>query len=141
MAIRFSKSDSAVTLKLSVTAKEPLDDKMWYKTAQVVARALMMVRNVNFTYRENKSMALPGFMPTIGKAFGQRGGDILSPGLDFAFGFTDEDYIAKARENNWLLHVDSVATPATTSSTRDLQLKMTLEPARDLKIDLNASRT
>ncbi len=136
-----NKSDSAVTLKLSVTAKEPLDDKMWYKTAQVVARALMMVRNVNFTYRENKSMALPGFMPTIGKAFGQRGGDILSPGLDFAFGFTDEDYIAKARENNWLLHVDNVATPATTSSTRDLQLKMTLEPARDLKIDLNASRT
>ena len=34
---------------------------------------------------------------------------------------------------------DSVATPATTNGTRDLQLKMTLEPARDFKIDLNAS--
>ena len=137
----FNKLDSAVTIKLSVTPKQPLDDKGWYKTAQVVARALMMVRNINVTYRNQRSMALPGFMPTIGKAFGQRGGDILSPGLDFAFGFNDESYIEKARENGWLLHADSVATPATTSLTEDLQLKMTLEPARDFKIDLNASRT
>ena len=137
----FNKADSAVTLKLSVTPKEPLDDKAWYKTAQVIARGLMMVRNVSFTYRNTRGMSLPGFMPTIGKAFGQRGGDIMSPGLDFAFGLTDEDYISKARENNWLLMNDNVATPATTNLTRDLQLKMTLEPARDLKIDLNASRT
>ena len=34
-----------------------------------------------------------------------------------------------------------MATPATTSITKDLQLKMTLEPARDFKIDLNASHT
>ena len=136
-----NKTDSAVTLKISVTPKQPLDDKAWYKTAQVIARGLMMVRNINFTYRDQRAMSLPGFMPTIGSAFGQRRGDILSPGLDFAFGFTDEDYIEKARRNNWLLCVDNVATPSTTNATKDLQLKMTLEPARDFKIDLNASRT
>ena len=95
----FNKLDSAVTIKLSVTPKQPLDEKAWYKTAQVFARVLMMVRNINFTYRNQRQMALPGFMPTIGKAFGQRGGDIMSPGLDFAFGFNDESYIEKAREN------------------------------------------
>lgn len=36
---------------------------------------------------------------------------------------------------------DSVATPASTGLTEDLQLRMTLEPVKDLKIDLNASRT
>ena len=137
----FNKLDSAVTYKLTVTAKEPLDDKLWYKSAQYAARFLMMVRNINFTYRNQYAMSLPGFMPTIGKAFGQRGGDIMSPGLDFAFGFIDDDYIQKARDNDWLLHSDSVATPAATNLTQDLQLKMTLEPVRDLKIDLNASRT
>ena len=136
-----NKLDSAVTMKLSITPKAPLDDKMWYKTAQVVARGLMMVRNINFSYRDQRNMSLPGFMPTVGKAFGQRRGDILSPGLDFAFGLTDEDFIGKARENGWLLMNENVATPATTSLTRDLQLKMTLEPARDFKIDLNASRS
>ncbi len=136
-----NKLDTAVTYKLTVTAKEPLDDKLWYKSAQYAARFLMMVRNVNFTYRNQYAMTLPGFMPTIGKAFGQRGGDVMSPGLDFAFGFIGDDYIQKARDNNWLLYADSVATPAATNLTEDLQLKMTLEPVRDLKIDLNASRT
>ncbi len=136
-----NKADSAVTMKLSVTPKEPLDDKAWYKTAQVIARGLMMVRNVSFTYRNNRGLSLPGYMPSIGKAFGQRGGDIMSPGLDFAFGLTGDDFIGKARENNWLLMNDNVATPATTKLLRELQLKMTLEPARDLKIDLNAHRS
>ena len=87
-------------------------------------------------------MSLPGFMPTIGDAFGQtRGAGVLSPGLDFAFGLTGDSYINKARENNWLLQNDSVATPATTNKTEDLQIRMTLEPIRNLKIDLNASRT
>ena len=137
----FNKLDTAVTFKITVTAKEPLDDKLWYKSAQYAARFLMMVRNVSFTYRNQYAMSLPGFMPTVGRAFGQRGGDIMSPGLDFAFGFIGDDYIQKARTNGWLLNNDSVATPASTNLTQDLQLKMTLEPMRDLKIDLNASRT
>lgn len=36
---------------------------------------------------------------------------------------------------------DTIATPAASSTTNDLQLRMTLEPVRNLKIDLNASRT
>ena len=137
----FNNTDSVLTIKITVTPKAPLDDKTWYKTAQVIARGLMMVRAINFTYRNQRNMSIPGFMPMIGDAFGQRRGDVLSPGLDFAFGFNGDDYVEKARENGWLLISDSVATPASTSLTRDLQLKMTLEPARDLKIDLNASRT
>ncbi len=135
-----NKSDSAVTLKLTVSPKQPLEEKSWYKTAQVVARALMMVRNVSISYRNQRAMSLPGFLPNIGATFGQHRGDILSPGLDFAFGLNDESYIDKARDNGWLLNSDRI-TSAATNFTRDLQLKMTLEPARDLKIDLNASHT
>ena len=138
----YNKADSAVRMKLTVTPKEPLENKGWYKTAQFVARALMMVRNASVSYRNQYAMALPGFMPTVGKAFGQRrGAGAMSPGLDFAFGLIDDDYIGKARNNNWLLVNDSVATPATTNKTEDLQLRVTLEPFRDFKIDLTASRT
>ena len=136
-----NKVDSAMKLKVSVTAKEPLDEKAWYKTAQVVARALMMIRTVNVSYRDQYAMSLPGFMPTIGNMFGQKRGDLLSPGLDFAFGMIDDDYINRAAENNWLLHSEDVSTPAATNGTQDLQLRMTLEPVRNLKIDLNATRT
>lgn len=136
-----SKVDSTTTLKLTVTPKAPLDENVWYKTAQCVARGLMLVRNVSFSYRNQYSMYLPGFMPNVGDVFGQRSGGTMAPGLDFAFGFVDDSYIEKSAERGWLLMNDSVATPATTSLTEDLQLRMTLEPVKNLKIDLNASRT
>ena len=136
-----SKVDTATALKLTVTAKPPVDETKWYKAAQCVARGLMLVRNVSFSYRNQYSMYLPGFMPEIGDVFGQRSGGVMSPGLDFAFGFVDDGYVNKAADRGWLLMNDSVATPATSSLTEDLQLRMTLEPVKNLKIDVNASRT
>ena len=136
-----SKVDSAQKIKISVLAKEPLEEKNWYKTWQTVARLAMMVRNVSFNYRSSYQLTLPGFTPSIGDAFGQKKVGSMAPGLDFAFGLVDDDYIGKARENDWLLRNDSVATPATTSKTDNLQLRMTLEPVKDLKIDLSAVRT
>ncbi len=136
-----SKVDSAKKIKISVLAKEPLEEKSWYKTWQTVARLAMMVRNVSFNYRSSYQLTLPGFTPCIGDAFGQKKVGSMAPGLDFAFGLVDDDYIGKARENDWLLRNDSVATPATTSKTDNLQLRMTLEPVKDLKIDLSAVRT
>ncbi len=138
-----NKADSAVTMKVSVLALEPLENKTWYKVAQSAARVLMMVRNIGITYRNQYSMVLPGFTPTIGDVFGQRTGGVMKPGLDFAFGLIDDSYIDKATRNGWLLNSesDSIANPATTNSSQDLQIKMTLEPIRNLKIDLHMSHT
>lgn len=129
-------------VKVTVTPKEPLENKGWYRTMQSVARVMMMVRSVGISYRNQYSMSLPGFMPMIGDAFGQtRSVGAMSPGLDFAFGMIGDSYIDKARDNGWLLMNDSVATPATTNKTEDLQIRATLEPIKNLKIDLNANRT
>ena len=135
------KNLDSVQIKLSVTPKEPLDKQWWYSPAQHLARLMMMVRNVSVSYRNQYSMSLPGFMPNVGDAFGQRTGSVLAPGLDFAFGLMGDSYVEKSYNNGWLLTSDSVATPATTNASEDLQVRMTLEPIRDLKIDLNASRT
>ena len=137
-----NKVDSALKLKITVMPKEPLDNKKWYRTMQAVARGLMLVRSASFSYTNQYSMSLPGFMPSVGDAFGQkRNTGALAPGLDFAFGLTGDSYVDRAREHGWLLVNDSVATPATTNKTEDLQLRVTLEPVRNLKIDLNAART
>ena len=136
-----SKVDTATTVKITVTSRPSIEDKGWYKTAQCVARVLMMVRTVNISYRNHYAMSVPGFLPNVGDIFGQRRGDIMSPGLDFAFGLIGDSYLNKAADNGWLLMNDSVATPATTNQNVDLQIRTTLEPVRNLKIDLNASRT
>ena len=135
------KGVDSTTIKLTVVAKPPLDNEGWYKTAQSAARLLMMVRSIGINYRNQYAMSVPGFLPEIGDAFGQRTGGVMAPGLAFAFGMTGDSFIDKAIDNKWLLMADSISTPATTNQTVDLQLRATLEPIRDLKIDLNASRT
>ena len=138
--IRIKNLDT-IQVMLSITPKKPSDNQWWYKPAQSAARVLMMLRSVSVSYRNQYAMSIPGFLPNIGDAFGQRTGSVMAPGLGFAFGLVDDSYLDKALNNGWLLVNDNVATPATTNLTTDLQLKATLEPIRDLKIDLNASRT
>ena len=129
-------------IRLNVVALPKLEEEKWYSWAQMGARFLMMFRNASISYRNTYNLALPGFMTEIGDMLGQshRGG-IYSPGIDFGLGLVGDNFIEKAKRNNWLLCSDSVATPATTARTEDLQVKVAIEPFTDLKIDLNMSRT
>ena len=128
--------------KDSVKVKRDIETEWWYKPAQSVARLLMMVRSVNISYRTQYSMLLPGFMPNVGDMLGQnKSGGALAPGLDFAFGLMGDGYIDKAMDRGWMLNNDNVSTPANINMSKDLQIKAVLEPIRDLKIDLTASRT
>lgn len=150
MAIRYKVIDAnkieiltrdTAFIKLTVTPRRRTEDQTWYKVLQYTTRGLMMVRSVSVSYQNRYNMSIPGFLPRVGDYFGQRSSGGLQPGLDFAFGLTGEDYVRKAAERGWLLMADSIITPASTNLTEDLQIRATLEPVRDLKIDLNASRT
>ncbi len=133
----------SMKVRINVTAKEPLEENKFYTMGQAVARFAMMVRNVSLSYRNTYNLSLPGFLPEVGDMLGQRSvfGGGFTPGLDFGFGLVGDGYLDRAKRHGWLLCADSVATPATTATTEDLQLKASLEPFTDLKIDLNASRT
>ena len=141
--IRIVKTPVDTTsVRLNVVALPKASEQKWYGLAQTAARFLMMVRNVSVTYRNTYNLSVPGFLPEVGDMLGQRKmGGMFTPGLDFAFGFVDDGYLDKAKGRGWLLGSDSVATPATIAKTEDVQVKMTLEPFTDLKIDLNMSRT
>ena len=130
------------TVRLNVVALPKASEQKWYGIAQTAARFLMMVRNVSVSYRNTYNLSVPGFLPDVGDMLGQRRmGGLFAPGVDFAFGFVDDSYLDKAKSRGWLLGSDSVATPATIAQTEDVQVKMTLEPFTDLKIDLNMSHT
>lgn len=106
---------------------------------EIGLRELMMIRNISFTYKNDYSMSLPGFMP-VSRLLGQNStNSVLAPGLDFAFGLTDGDYLYKAISNGWLLTGDSIAHTVAWTGAQDLQVKMTIEPFRDIKIDASAS--
>ena len=132
----------SMKIRVNVVAKPKLEDEKWYTMAQAMARFAMMVRNVSVSYRNTYNLTLPGFMPNVGSMLGQsRSGGIFQPGLKYAFGLVGDSYIDEAKRHGWLLCTESVATPATTSGTEDLQIKASLEPFTDLKIDVSMSRT
>lgn len=140
-SLRIDTQDTA-RIKLTVIPGPDPEDGWWYKFGQHATRIAMSVRNFSFTYKNTYAMTLPGFRPEVGDMFGQKKhGGFLAPGMDFAFGFTGDDYIDRALQNDWLICNDSVVSPASSNALEDLQLRISLEPIRDLKIDLTANRT
>ena len=137
------KNLDSVSIKVTITAKQKDNERgKFAKAMQYPTRVLMMVRSASFNYTNAYAMNLPGFMPNAGDIFGQnKVNGLYAPGLDFAFGLTGDSYLDKAQRQDWLLRSDSIASMATSTAAEDLQARMTLEPFKDFKIDLNASWT
>lgn len=126
------------------TVVEILKEKnsFWDEVAEYAARGAMSLRNATIRWRDTRSMSVPLFSPNIGNAFGQSGSyGPLAPGLDFAFGFVDESYIEKAKDRGWLMLNDGQTTPAVYSHTNELNIELTVEPVKGLKIQLTGNRT
>lgn len=112
----------------------------WSEAAQYSTRFLMMARNVSARYREVNSMTLPLFRPGIGDGFGQtQAYGPMAPGLDFAFGFTDESYVERAIDNNWLIRDELQINPAVTGFTREFNFDVDIEPITGLKIKVSGN--
>lgn len=93
-------------------------------------------------WRQNHSLNLPLFRPSVGDVFGQSNGyGPMSPGLDFAFGFYDESYVEKALERGWLLTDGQNTSPAVWNKGQEFNFELTLEPVRGLKITLTENLT
>ena len=99
-----------------------------------------MLRKVQVTYRNTNSITLPGFAPQAGFMGQTKYNDLYAPGFDFAFGFFDDNFVEKAKENGWLSGDTMVVQPASRTMTNDFDLKVSLEPFPGFKIQLNGKR-
>jgi len=136
------KNKDSVRLKVTISQLPPIEENKWYKTAQVIARGLMMVRSVGFSYTQSADMMIPYFRPNIGGLFGQGSSPVgNTPGVDFAFGFAGTDYIEKANRRGWLIKDSANVTPAITNQTEQFNFTAQIEPIVGMRITLNANRT
>jgi cell surface protein SprA len=66
------KNNDSISVKVTILAKGNDGERSGFaKAMQYPVRALMMVRNVSFTYTNAYAMNLPGFLPSAGDIFGQ----------------------------------------------------------------------
>lgn len=109
------------------------------KAGKGLLRLLMSVRSVNFTYSIRESTVLPGFLPSPYLFGADKGFD--APGWGFITGSQDPNIRFKAAEEGWLAKSSFLTMPFTQTRMEDLNLRGTVEPLKDLKIQLDAKKT
>lgn len=129
-------------IKFVVTELLKDEKSLGREIGEYALRLLMSPRNVSVRYRNTKSMSLPLFEPNIGNVFGQtRSYGPMAPGLDFAFGFTGEDYVRRALDRGWLITDDGQTSPSIFSRTNELNIEANFELFKGFKVQLTFNRT
>ena len=123
--------------------------KPFHPITGFVSRMIMSVRTVSATYSMNDGMVLPGFNQEaqflglsqrtiadnnmIGFIMGQQHRNLFGTPTDF-------QYAPHVAGRNWLVDTSSLNTQHTVIHTQNIGLRASLEPIKDLKIDLNMTR-
>ncbi|WP_258105467.1 cell surface protein SprA [Marinoscillum sp. MHG1-6] len=107
--------------------------------AQRFLKILMSLKSVNVSYNIRESTTLPGFNKTpflLGMD-----SSWSAPGWKFLLGSQDPTYRFRAANNDWLSTSSFLTAPFEQSFATDLGIRASLEPLKDLKIQLDATRT
>jgi len=132
-------------IALSITElKKNSDNKKNFGTefAEHALRFLMMPRSISFKWRDTRSLNVPLYAPNVGDIFGQRSGKgPMAPGLDFAFGFYDKDFVQTALDRDWLITTSEQVSPALWTRAKEFSFELNLEPVKGLKILLTSNLT
>lgn len=136
------QTKDTVSLHLTLEGKtKPKVEKPRSLFVSHLLYSTMLIRDINISYRRSQNFHIPGFMPYIGAAGGQtQTGQGLSPGLDFAFGLVSRGYVEHAAKMGWLTTSQNNVNPSVYSQGEDLNIRLTLEPLKDLRITLTALR-
>ena len=102
-----------------------------------ITRFALGVKNISLNYTANEGMVVPGYL-NQSKFLGQDWAQ-LSPGLSFAFG-SQRDIRLIAGKNGWITKSSSLNTMYQTNSSDNLTLRSTVEPIKQLNIELTANK-
>ena len=111
------------------------DDNSFTK---VLIGLLTSVKNISGTYTKTQGTFIPGYLPQS-NLFGQDI-NVGAPGIPFLLG-SEADLRNTAIAHGWISNDTLQNQPYVTTLNEDLHLKTTLEPIRDLRIELSAFKT
>lgn len=106
--------------------------------AKGILRLLMSLRGINGTYQFTEGTLLPGFTPS--PKFLGMDKDWSSPGWGFILGNQDPNVRFKAAEKGWLTENKSLTTPFIQNRSQMLNIRGTVEPSPDLKIQIDVKK-
>lgn len=101
-------------------------------------KLMMSVKSINGTYSIAEGTILPGFNVT--PKFLGMDESWSSPGWKFVLGDQNPDIRKRAARNNWLAQKQELSSLFTQARTENLNIRANVEPARDLKIQLDIKK-
>jgi len=102
-------------------------------------RFLMMVRTVTGNYSQNNGTILPGYVGTPG-IFGMSPDLKWAPGPAFVFGVQDKNIPFTLASRDMITYNSNQPNRLATTFTENLNLRATVEPLKDLRIELTATK-
>ncbi|MCD4665415.1 MAG: cell surface protein SprA, partial [Bacteroidales bacterium] len=136
---RKGKNQKKETLPEGDTVKTKKPRVNYGKVAyETFFKILMSVKKVTIQYSENNGTLIPGFMPEPGILGNNWSSG--APGMEFIFGYQPKDPSYFDREG-WLTKDARLNTAFVQQHNNTLTFRVTLEPFKDLKIDLTADRS
>ena len=107
--------------------------------AKGLFRLLMSLSGINGTYQLTEGTMFPGFNPS--PKFLGMDQNWNAPGWGFVLGSQDPNIRFKApSENGWFTTNKSLTTPFTQSKSQAINLRATIEPSPDLKIQIDVKK-
>ena len=120
------------------TAQNQKADNLTKKIFNESLKVMMMLKEASITYSENQGNYLPGFIPEpdlLGNNWSK-----MAPGLGYVFGL-ESDIRYQAGINGWLSKDSAQNQLSMNKYSKDLNFRATLEPVKDLRIEVSATRT
>lgn len=144
------RSDKRITIKTDqsiddvrvvVEGKVAEKENIALLILQGTTRVLMGVKNLSASLSQTNGSLLPGYKPET-QVFGlDTRSSALSPGIPFVLGWQDPDLAWKAVRNQWLSSDSTINSPFVLSSNQNIQIRSTIEPIPNLRIEINGSRS
>lgn len=117
--------------------------------ADGLAKVVMSLQNITFSYATIDGQLLPGYKPET-EFFGLTNG-FSTPGVGFVFGGeqdrdffgrkTNNDFALRAAQNGWLVGETSqyINTQRTTNHSKNFNTRATFEPFKGVRLELSAN--
>lgn len=150
--VLFTAAKDYKNAKVVVTGKVPKKPSILARLGRGGLRLLLSVRNISVNYSQREGTYLPGFLPepkflgagnytpknSVWK--GTKTGASYAPGLPFVLGWQEKNFGEKAAEKGWLTPDAVVSDPIRYTYSNNFNIRATIEPINNLKINLVADR-
>lgn len=145
----FTPTEDIDNAQITVTGVRDKKESIAKKVLDNTLLVMMSVKNVSIGYTQTSGTLLPGYLPTttiLGRSnyypdesmFGSGVSSVRTPTIPFIFGWQENDFGEWATRNNVVTRDTTNIQQFVQTLDRNWTARASIEPIRDLKIDLNA---